>query len=196
MVAMIGRGFSPAAIAWLGSAAIEYSCHALGPERQTHTGLALILQPVAVGPDELGVLGPDGTHGSVEQMPEAERRRRGDAVVDARLRGLGEIDGPLGLVAGVDDLHRRVVRVRGQDASTLGDPSHPPGEAAGVVVRPDHVGRSDHGQSVIAVRLLRGLFAEHLQAAVGLAGDVLGRRVGEPDAGRRLSVIPGSSGSL
>ena len=91
---------------------------------------------------------------------------------------LDQADHPRAHVARVDHLHRARGIPGRQDVSALGDPLDPVGEAPGVVVRADHVGRA-HDRGAVAEAGASCELDGHLERSVGLVGDlgdVVGRR--------------------
>ena len=90
-------------------------------------------------------------------------------------------------VPSVDHLDRLVARTRRQHLPAPGQPSHPPGVPAGVVVGSDDKGGAYDGQPV-AVRRDRGGLAGDLQRPVGLVGDRVDVRAG---GRQQLAVLVG-----
>ena len=151
------------------------------PERQVRVADAVLHEERRVDRDDLGTVRPNGVDDGFQHVGEGERRRWAHGVEGPRVATLEQLEDPAGLVPGVDHLDSVAGDVRGNHPSTIGNAVDPVGEPVRVVVRADDVRRTD--DDGVGVVLGDRAFAQHLEAAVGLAVDDLGGRVVETGQG-------------
>ncbi len=126
-------------------------------------------EELGVDPDDLCVRAGD----AVARLDHvADRRRRRDGVERACELAPGRVDDPVGEIADVDHLRRRIGGSRCEHASAFREPLGPVREPPGRVPRPDDQPGSRDER--IRMPLAHNVLAESLQRAVGLASKLLG----------------------
>jgi hypothetical protein len=146
------------------------------PRKRLPLVQAALEQELARGPREPNVARAGHARRGVEEVAERERLLRRAEVEDAARSPFAHREREPRDVSRVDQLHREPRRLRRQHLVAARHPPEPVRHPVQVVVRPADVPRAND-QRAVAVDAPDLVLGEHLERAVGHAGDVLGRRV-------------------